>query len=94
MNAYQGAERRATGVGDTALLIDIAINYRRTIGSQCALDYLAAKGVPGQLAARIFCAPDKRRLTTWERMPNEAGLRRALCARPLLDDAPAEQRRA
>lgn len=86
MNLYEGADRRGVGAGDTALKIDIAINYRRTIGTQCALDYLAAHGMPGHLTARIFCAPGKRRRTAWETVANEAGLRHALGARPLLEE--------
>jgi hypothetical protein len=84
MRRYDGIERRKSHLQSMSLLVEIGINYSRTIGRQKALSYLLENDIPPDVVARVLRHAEPRRLTKWECSIDEIGLRRALGARPLL----------
>ena len=84
MRKYDGTERRTNGAQNCDLFVEVAVNYCRTIGRSEALSYLLERGVPANVAARVTSPEGVRRLTLWEQHFDEAALRQALGARPLL----------
>jgi hypothetical protein len=77
-------ERRISSPKSCELDVEIGVNYCRTIGVTRALAFLAENGVPIDVALRVTSPGAERRVTLWERHVNEAALRKALGARPLL----------
>jgi len=84
MGKYDGMERRNLHLQGMSLLVEIGINYARTIGVHKALSYFADNDIPPHVVKRVLRHEEPRRLTKWECCADEAGLRRALGARPLL----------
>jgi hypothetical protein len=84
MTKYDGIERRNSRVQGMSLLVEIGINYSRTIGRQKALSYFLENDIPHDVVTRVLKHAERRRLTRWECSLDEIGLRRALGARPLL----------
>lgn len=86
MRKFENNERRNKVVQDCEMIIEIAVNYYRTIGATHALAFLAEHGISSDVAVRVTSLHGARRKTLWERHPNETALRSALGARPLVKD--------
>ena len=84
MHFFNGVDRRNLTVQDLALLVDIGVNYYRTLSTAKAYAFLEENEVPCHIIARVLNISGPRRLTHWECTIDEVGIRRALGARPLL----------
>lgn len=49
-----------------SILVDLAVTYKRTLGSQSARTFLATQDIPENVVRRILSADARRRLTEWE----------------------------
>ena len=85
MHSFSGIDRRSTGGLGVAFFVEIGVNYNRTVSSAVAQQFLSANGVSPHVIARVTHPDGPRRLTRWELHVDEPGLRKALGARPLLE---------
>jgi hypothetical protein len=85
MTKYDGIERRNLCLQGMSLLVEIGVNYSRTISRQKALSYFFENSIPHDVVIRVLRDAEPRRLTRWECSIDEVALRRALGARPLLN---------
>ena len=84
MRTNNGKDRRGSAPSQQDLLVDVGVNYLRTVGIAKAAPFLAAHGIPHEVIARVTSAQGPRRPTHWESCIDEEATRRALGARPLL----------
>lgn len=77
-------DRRTSPLQHQALTVEIGVNYLRTIGISQSVSYLTLQGVLPDVIVRVTGPCHTRRKTHWESSVDEAALRRALGARPLL----------
>ena len=98
MHTYHGVERRQRALEGWSFFVEIGVNYFRTVSEDKAVDFMRSSGVASDIIARVTAPHGLRRRTRWEMHVDEAALRQALGARPLLEknskSAPAMERAA
>lgn len=86
MEQFNGCDRRISESRESEFFVEIGVNYFRTVGTSAALAYLEAHSISPEVACRVTSRQQPRRRTRWECHLNEAALRYALGARPLLPE--------
>lgn len=84
MLPYSGVDRRCSQMLHWAFLVEIGVNYHRTVSTLRAISFMSGQGISPDVIARVTSSLGRRRLTRWEMQIDEAALRQALGARPLL----------
>lgn len=84
MQLFNGCERRRDQCHQLSFYVEIGVNYFRTVSYDKATAFMFHNGVAPEVIARVTSLNSPRRKTKWEMHVDEAGLREALGARPLL----------
>lgn len=81
---HSGSDRRVSHHAHWDLIVEIGVNYFRTVSAAHAITFMEMNSISTEVIIRVTSAPHARRKTKWELHVDEATLRRALGARPLL----------
>ena len=84
MEPISGIDRRVSNRHHWGLFVDVGVNYFRTVGTAQAVAFMQMNGISEEVITRVTSAYSVRRKTKWEFHFDEAALRHALGARPLL----------
>lgn len=84
MEPLNVSDRRVSERRHWDLLVEVGVNYFRTVGTSQAIIFMQMNGISEEVVARVTSAEYLRRKTKWELQVDEAALRHALGARPLL----------
>jgi len=84
MGPISVSDRRVSERRHWDLLVEVGVNFFRTVGTPQAIKFMQMNGISEEVIARVTSAEYKRRKTRWELHIDEVALRHALGARPLL----------
>ncbi len=93
MALHRGSDRRVSDHAQWDLIVEIGVNYFRTVGAAHAITFMVMNGISMEVVIRVTSAHHPRRKTKWELHVDEAALRQALGARPLLAEHHPNPRR-